>query len=1436
MSIHSLLLARRREERQKSELLASPGVMGRQVSNIAAEFYPFSKKPRKMSKYVHKYMAYDKGAEGTAMEGFGQQLFDEYRTNLANPAFGPYSSKEILAETSRRIMTRRPDVETPSRIMGSYHEKMLADTDITNLFGLTGEDETVRKPAGELIGVPGYDVYKEAVRDMPVEDYETGVGTAIGLGAGFKAAGMIGKKLLGRAAITSLLPLPGSRPLAAGIALTGAALLMIPEAKAFDWVHNAIAKTDWARAREEQWWKTVGADLLVGGAVIGGPSIVAKKLRNLAKAGIKTGKAFEELKLLPDAQKLIEWKKSVDAETLANVRFSAEATKYDRGIKKEIYKQLEAPVAEAPTPWAKGGWPKALEGQPEGLIAPRGTPKTGPRKPGGKLWIDTFADFDDEMTEVALNLSKRKGIQKATQEVAEWESLRDRGIILEKAKAENITKAKATEIADPLFGTEEFVKPVKAKIPKAKKEAFRLQWLKGRHKTLIEEDRIIGRRKTEGEILADIKGAVEEVGGYRAAKPLTKKETAEFTKILKSEKAAYSELKERSGSVFKEGTEPVEDAMDNLVRENATDVDKLFRNIALIGVGLAGAMATFLAGEGTAEAGVERPLYQVGKEFTKAMGKEVRQRLYGGVTKVGKAEVEAYGKKVEKELLAGGHVSLPPTEKNPYGFTAGKHISLSKLAVKDLGNIEATIERVKPLVIGAERLLSPHTFEQIFLKTGYGPGLELGMMMSLFHSNTEFAMQAVSNIFKELPQLVRQNARKEIIAAMEPLAKSKLMNQVTLAGGVESKLIQIRKILERNKKLADQAPLTEKGFRVLQPARRKKLRDAIRIAEKAETKIAELEVTAKELAPKVAEFRAEHERLMKGLAPKYSSVRVSLAAEDTADFIHRPWLKKMLTPEEKMAVTRIKDFHNTYAERMKAVGSDTIEHRPFVHHAFHPAWDRKGIEKAMKVLDTSVSDVFPYTKFHRRTLFSEQMVPDIVHNMQRYIPDAERRIGWKHFWGKGKKGSWWDLAGSNTVRSSTPLTEFFQRLKDSSVPHPMTTGNKLANTYSALEVMRLLAFSPSVPFKHVFKLIGTASTLGIREAGSQAIDSAITAHRLWKNSPGVRRVYSKFGVKGGGRKKLLDDVRYSYLHQGRLLNNIADMEIGYTVAPGYTGKLDNILNRINKPGSVPIRAIEAWDRTISFNAAMEMAAKRGMTAQQATFGIYSTVLKNNFLSGPLNPAWMQHPKIRALFLFQNTAFKIMERRLVTAAKTGRAVKLAWKDGKTVIKNEGIGEALKQLADVRRFVKSGEHEFKRNLIADALGSQRDFNGNSIVRQFMRETLLAGSIISGGAYLGVDFMPHTAHVPFLVHGRGDPTLAISPAAKASIKTFEDWKDEDAEDRDFIVSAFLKNWLGSTKGIPNVVNKTLRISDKDIPAIYEEGKFPPWLKYLFSVPGRE
>jgi len=90
--------------KKKSDLLASPDKIAKQVSAVTERFYPFSKKPKGLTKYVSKFQGYDETAakKGSAMAGFGTELYNEYTKNLASSDFGRFSSDEVLGETARR--------------------------------------------------------------------------------------------------------------------------------------------------------------------------------------------------------------------------------------------------------------------------------------------------------------------------------------------------------------------------------------------------------------------------------------------------------------------------------------------------------------------------------------------------------------------------------------------------------------------------------------------------------------------------------------------------------------------------------------------------------------------------------------------------------------------------------------------------------------------------------------------------------------------------------------------------------------------------------------------------------------------------------------------------------------------------------------------------------------------------------------------------------------------------------------------------------------------------------------------------------------------------------------------------------------------------------------------------------------------------------------
>ena len=258
--------------------------------------------------------------------------------------------------------------------------------------------------------------------------------------------------------------------------------------------------------------------------------------------------------------------------------------------------------------------------------------------------------------------------------------------------------------------------------------------------------------------------------------------------------------------------------------------------------------------------------------------------------------------------------------------------------------------------------------------------------------------------------------------------------------------------------------------------------------------------------------------------------------------------------------------------------------------------------------------------------------------------------------------------------------------------------------------------------------------------------------------------------------------------------------------------------------------IESVDRHHTILAAWEAGAKQGMTAQQAIYGIYNNILRLNFLSGACNPAWMRNPVIRSIFLFQNTAHKLMERRLVVAYRTGKDIKTAI----GVIRHQDIQKTLKEMAGIGKYILGAEKELKQNMIFDALTSTKGFFGTPVIKQAITEAIISGTIITGGGIAGMNLWPQVWHVPFLKAHTKEPTLAVNPFLNAIFRT--KGEREEAEEygieKDFMLTAMVKNWVKSSGYLPQTANKLLRISKQDIPEIYKDSKW----QYFFSVPAKE
>ena len=238
-----------------------------------------------------------------------------------------------------------------------------------------------------------------------------------------------------------------------------------------------------------------------------------------------------------------------------------------------------------------------------------------------------------------------------------------------------------------------------------------------------------------------------------------------------------------------------------------------------------------------------------------------------------------------------------------------------------------------------------------------------------------------------------------------------------------------------------------------------------------------------------------------------------------------------------------------------------------------------------------------------------------------------------------------------------------------------------------------------------------------------------------------------------------------------------------------------------------------------------------MTAEQALYGVYDTILKNNFLSRELNPRWATNPKIRALLLFQLTPFKIAVRRAILGHQTGRVIKgLGKRIFEASKKPEGRTKILQDLLNIRKYIKEGEQQFKANVFVDAFRSEADFFGTSVVHQFARELMIIGAGSYVGATAGMSLWHHFVHIPFLSSMHDEPTLALSPGPMAITRGIADWKRKEDYDDELVTTKILQRWFNNVGPLPDMVRKVQRLSSDDIPEIYKDSHF----RYLFAIPG--
>jgi len=163
-------------------------------------------------------------------------------------------------------------------------------------------------------------------------------------------------------------------------------------------------------------------------------------------------------------------------------------------------------------------------------------------------------------------------------------------------------------------------------------------------------------------------------------------------------------------------------------------------------------------------------------------------------------------------------------------------------------------------------------------------------------------------------------------------------------------------------------------------------------------------------------------------------------------------------------------------------------------------------------------------------------------------------------------------------------------------------------------------------------------------------------------------------------------------------------------------------------------------------------------------------------------------------------------------------------------NYTLGQLASDMLELRKTMTDAQHDFHANLFYQALTKEKDFFGTPYTKQLMTELLLGTLILGGGAYFGRDFWGHVGHFPFISahsHGAG-PEFATSPIVGATYQTFLRDRPESRKD-EFVGAYFLNKWLGTQGPIPSALWKTWRITNDDIPAVYNNSP----VSYFLTIP---
>ena len=625
----------------------------------------------------------------------------------------------------------------------------------------------------------------------------------------------------------------------------------------------------------------------------------------------------------------------------------------------------------------------------------------------------------------------------------------------------------------------------------------------------------------------------------------------------------------------------------------------------------------------------------------------------------------------------------------------------------------------------------------------------------------------------------------------------------------------------RKKLMTKAAKLTERG----KPIPKDYAKDIAIL----DQKISEHAAGANALKQQLSEYHMNFTPLAQQAAEQFPEARIFFALDDTPGFKKYSFLKNItFSPEEQLTVDRLRKQLGVYKERLADIKVKTMN-EPYVHYSLHRGFDFKRQELLGSDFTRNA-----YTKFYSRTKNSRPLVPDIARSMGEYVYDVEKRIQTKTFWDQGWTKVEKKFAGFPAV------ADVFKHLREGTVPHEKTWSRTAMNAYSQFEIFRNLFLNPSAGGKHLCKAFGDVVSRGPIEVSAE-LPGAIKnlAWRIADMFPQARQTLTKLGMPDLGEQNKLIKSWYDSLipvqsHHQRLIDmGIVARDSDFDTIKNVWNAAEKTWGKTQSLGAAWINMAELVDRGLSAGVGLAVAAKKGMTIEQGYYGAIDLILKNNFLGREFNPSWLNKPMWRALFMFQTTPFKILERRVVNAMRAGRSIRTMGKEIYALTKNpEGRAKLWTDLRDLRGAMKREEQEWKANVFIDALRTETDVFGGTMVAQAAKDILVTGAALTGGAYAGVNLKHHFFHVPFFLGYTNEPTLNFSPGVMGTLRGYNDWLKREEYDDEFLFTKIAKQWMGPSGPIPSVFRKMSRLSTNDIPEIYKDSKF----QYLFAIPSKE